>query len=217
MGRFGLAVLMLCISVALTGPAAAREPRVFSREDYATYFSPGRLQTHSPYYESDGRLEIIRNRVLKVGGKIFLEQTVQSLDVSPNYDTLSDAPFYKIRSNGVSRMVWDDRRSAFLFDYSQADFDGDTSEVFESRDSRVEITSADTPRGRLHAFYRKADARAGRNVEELDRLYREEVVGSWSMQCAYVSTREFEVACELTHLPTDRVERHLYRKLDLIG
>lgn len=217
MGRSGLAVLVLCIGVALDHPAAADEPRIFSREDYAVYFSPGRLQSHSPYYDSNGQLEVIRNRVLSVGGKTFLEQTVRALDVSPNYDTLSEAPFYKIRSNGVSRMVWDERRVAYLFDYSDLDFSEDTSEVFESANSRVEISGADKPRGTLHTFYRGADERAGRDVDALDRAYRADVVGAWSMQCMYVSTKDYDVACELIHLPTDRIERHLYRKLDLIG
>lgn len=217
MARSGLAVLVLCIGVASAQPAAAKDPRVFSREDYAAYFSPGRLQSHSPYYDSNGQLEVVRNRLLTVGGKVFLEQTVRALDVSPNYDTMSEAPFYKIRSTGVSRMIWDEGRAAYLFDYSETDFSEDASEVFESGNSRVEIGAEDKPRGTLHEFYRQADARAGRDVEALDRVYRDDVVGSWSMQCAYVSMRGFEVACELTHLPTDRVERHLYRKLDLIG
>jgi hypothetical protein len=217
MARSGLAVLMLCIVSVLAGPASAREPRVFTREDYVAYFSPGRLQSHSPYYDSNGHLEVVRNRIVSVGGKTFLEQTVRSLDVSPNYDTMSTAPYYKIRSNGVSRMVWDDRRAAYMFDYSEADFAKDNSEVFESGNSRIEITKGDEPRGTLHEFYRAADARAGRDVDALDRVYRGDVVGTWSMQCAFVSARDFDVACEMTHLPTDRVERHLYRKLDLIG
>jgi hypothetical protein len=213
------AALAISLAAALVSPphAMTEEVRTFAREDYVDYFEPGRFESHSPYYGSEGVMEVVRNRVIELGGRRFLEQTVRSLDVSANYDALSEYPYYKIRSEGMSRMLWDEAKAAYVFDYSRADFERDDSEVFESRRPAPEILAEDRPRGRLHAFYRRADQRAGRDVDAMDRAYQADVIGAWSMQCAFVSKQSYDVACRLTHLPSERVEQHYYRKLDLIG
>lgn len=210
------AILVGLVMLASAAPALA-EARTFERADYETYFAPGRFKTHAVYYASFGLYEITGNRSTSFGGRYFLEQRAQALDVSPNYDTLSDHAFYKIQSSGAETMVWDEGRKAYLYEYSNADFDANTSVVWESDNDDIQITPGDVNAGKLHAFYRGADKRASADVEALDAKYRKDVVGAWTMQCAYIVDDEWDVECLVNHVPTKRLERYYYRKLDLMS
>ncbi len=221
--RFALLLIAVLVGAlsALTpslaqAPQAAR-PTVFTQQDYLTYFAPGDFSTHSPYYESDGRLEVKSNKVIRVSGLEFLEQSVTSLDVSRNYDLLSDYPYYKIQADGSELLKWDSALSAFVYEYSNKDFEANSSKVWISKNDRIEISADDRPSGLLHNFYNAADQKAKADVRALDDKYRKDVVGVWSMQCSYLSESKYDVECRYTHQPTRRVERYYYRKLNLVS
>ncbi|MDZ4760689.1 MAG: hypothetical protein SGJ21_06415 [Alphaproteobacteria bacterium] len=210
--------IIICLLVALASEASAlAQTRLFKREDYETFFAPGRFKSHAAYYASHGLLEIVKNRSTIFAGRYFLEQTMQALDVSANYDTLSANPYYKIESRGAEVMVWDDRLKAYLYEYSAADFDGNASIVWESTNDQIEITPDDSSSGDLHEYYRAADVRASQDVDALHSQYRRDVVGGWSMQCGYIRDDEWDVECKVLHQPTQRLELYYYRKLDLIS
>jgi hypothetical protein len=198
-------------------PVAWADERAFTLSDYETYFAPGRFATHSTYYASDGLLEILSRRAIDIAGQHMLEQTVRSLDISSNYDEGSEYPFYKIEGRSIDHMLWNDRRRAYLYEYTDADFDANDSTVWESHDTEIGISPGDLLRGAMHVFYREADQRLGRDVKALDDNYRRDVVGMWSWSCAYLSNSEFEVACRAVHQPTHREEVFYYRRLDLVG
>lgn len=203
-------------AVALNCLAFAQE-RPFTRKDYDSYFAPGRFATWSPFYQSEGMMEVIANRAATVGGRDILEQTVRSFDVSANYDVLSEYAFYKIQSQTTDLMMWDEQRQAWVYDYTLKEFDTDTAQVWESKDNAVRISDGDADRGPLHQFYRDADKRAGRDARLFDRDFREEVVGMWRWRCAWVSENGFDVACRSLHTKSFREETYYYRKLDLVG
>ncbi|MBI1361408.1 MAG: hypothetical protein GC155_14110 [Alphaproteobacteria bacterium] len=205
-------LLALCVS-----GAAWAEPRLFSRDDYVLYFAPGRFETRSTYYGSHGVMEVLKNRTGANGARATLAQTTRSLDVSANYDVLSARSFYKIVSTSVQDMVWDDVRKLYVYGYSDRDFDTNDSVVWESLDDRIEVSKDDIKRGLLHDFYKEADRRASRDVALLDRQYRHDVVGLWTMQCAYIRDNQYEVDCTMEHLPTHRIEHYFYRRLDLVS
>jgi hypothetical protein len=74
-------------------------------------------------------------------------------------------------------MLCDDRRKAYLYEHSSADFDANVSRVWESHDTRIDISPDDRKAGDMHAFYNAADRRLGRDVNVLDDQYRADVVG----------------------------------------
>jgi hypothetical protein len=203
-------------AAAASGMAFADE-RPFTREDYDSYFEPGRFATWSPFYQSDGWMQVVVNRKATVSGRNILEQTTRSFDVAANYDIISDYAFYKIESQNTDLMMWDERRRAWVYDYTSKEFDTDTARVWESKDKEVELSDTDLDRGPLHQFYRDADKRAGRDASLFDRDFRNEVIGVWSWSCAWVNENGFDVECKAAHEKSDRVETYFYRKLDLIG
>ena len=208
----------LAISLTLVVCAAANaDPRVFERQDYENYFAPGRFETQAPYYSSVGLFEVLANRTRSVGNAYILEQSTHALDVSANYDARSILGFYKIESHAVQDMVWDEGRRLYSYIYSDREFDANDSIVWESSNDRIEISRGDLKRGLLHAFYNNADKRAGQNVKALDAQYRKDVVGPWTMQCAYIHDNKFDVDCTVVHMPSRRVEHYFYRKLDLVS
>ena len=211
----GVAASSLCLWA--NALAAFADERQFTREDYETYFSPGRFATWSPFYRSDGWMIVVVNRKATVGGRHVLEQTTRSFDVSTNYDLMSDFDYYKIESRHTDLMMWDERRKVWIYDYTGKEFDTDNAQVWESEDNRVELSKTDLDRGSLHQFYRNADKRAGRNADEFDKEFRGQVIGLWSWSCAWVSDGKFDVECKAAHEKSDRVETYFYRKLDLIG
>ncbi|MEP7211132.1 MAG: hypothetical protein ABI740_09875 [Alphaproteobacteria bacterium] len=211
----GLAFAIVLALVAI--PAAWADPRIFERQDYESYFAPGRFETRAPFYSSVGLFEILGNSVRAVGGRYVLEQTTHALDVSANYDVRSIFGYYKIESHAVQDMIWDERRHIYAYTYSDREFDTNDSIVWESSNDRIEISKDDVKRGILHHFYNDADGRTGQNVEALDAQYRKDVVGAWMMQCAYIRDSKYDVDCTVTHIPTRRVEHYFYRKLDLVG
>lgn len=205
-------LLALCAS-----GAAWAEPRLFSREDYVQYFAPGRFETRATYYGSRGLMEVLKNRTGANGVAATLTQTTRSLDVSANYDVLSARPFYKIVSTSVQEMVWDEARKLYAYPYTDKDFDANDSVAWESFDDHIEISRDDINRGLLHLFYENADRRASRDAMALDAQYRHDVVGRWTMQCAYIRDNEYEVDCTMEHMPTHRIEHYFYRRLDLVS
>ncbi len=212
--------LIFAIVLALgagAGAGAHADPRIFERQDYESYFAPGRFETHAPYYSSVGLFEVLENRVRPSGDKYILEQTTHALDVSANYDVRSILGYYKIDSHAVQDMVWDEARRLYVYIYADKEFDANDSVVWESSNDRIEISRGDVKRGLLHAFYNDADRRAGQNVKALDAQYRKDVVGAWTMQCAYLRDSKFDVDCTVVHVPSRRVEHYFYRKLDLVG
>jgi hypothetical protein len=212
-------VLAICLCAA-TGAANAfadNPGRAFKREDYEHYFSPGRFASHSPFYDSDGEMEVLSNHRMTIAGQYVLEQTTQSFDVSLNYDVDSAFRFYKIMSINTDQMLWDDHRGVYVYDYSAREFDTDNAQVWESRDDHIDISTADRKRGALHTFYRDVDKRAGRDAREFDQEFRNDVVGYWTWACAYVSGGKFDVACKARHETTGRTETYFYRRLDLIS
>ena len=204
------------VATASGAPAFADE-RSFTREDYESYFEPGRFATWSPFYQSDGAMEIVVNRNATVGGRHILEQTTRSFDVAANYDIMSEYAFYKIESDNTDLMMWDEQRQVWVYDYTPKEFDTDTARVWESNNNEIRISDGDLDRGPLHQFYRDADRRAGRDATLFDRDFRNEVVGMWSWSCTWVNENGFDVECEAAHQKSERVETYFYRKLDLIG
>jgi hypothetical protein len=162
-------------------------------------------------------IEVLENRVRAIGDRYVLEQSTRALDVSPNYDVRSILGYYKIESQVVEDMVWDERRRVYAYTYSDKDFDTNASIVWESSNDRIEISRDDIKRGLLHNFYNSADKRAGQDTRALDAQYRKDVVGAWTMQCAYISGSKYDVDCTVMHVPSRRVEHYFYRKLDLVG
>ena len=210
--------LGLAIIPAISLCAAANaDPRVFERQDYESYFAPGRFETEAPYYSSVGLLEVLANRPRSAGENYILEQTTHALDVSSNYDARSILGFYKIDSHAIQDMVWDEGRHSYRYIYSDKEFDANDSIVWESSNDRIEISRGDVKRGLLHAFYTSADRRAGLNVKALDAQYRKDVVGAWTMQCAYIRDNKYDVDCTVVHVPSRRVEHYFYRKLDQVS
>jgi len=213
--KLRVAAFAVCLAVGI--PAAWAEGRQFEREDYERFFAPGRFASHSTYYASDGLLEVLERRTISVAGQHMLEQSVRSLDISNNYDEGSEYPYYKIEAHSVDQMLWDDRRKAYLYEYSNADFDTNDSVVWESHDTKIDISPDDRKGGEMHAFYNAADRRLGRDVKALDDQYRADVVGMWSWSCVYISDSLFEVECVATHQPSQREEVFFYRRIDLVG
>lgn len=214
---FRALVALAACGTLMAGAAASAQERRFSLKDYETYFAPGRFATWSPFYQSNGAMEVIANRKASVGGRELLEQTIRSFDVAANYDGLSEYAFYKIESQITDLMMWDAQRQAWVYDYTAKEFDTDTARVWESRDSNVGISSTDVDRGSLHQFYRDADKRAGRDAKLFDRDFRNEVIGMWRWSCSWISRDGFDVQCTSIHPASFREETYYYRKLDLIG
>jgi hypothetical protein len=213
-GRDWLLAIILTFGAT---PLAHAEPRMFDRQDYETYFAPGRFETRAPYLSSVGLFEVLSSRVRNVGGRYVLEQTSHTLDVSANYDARSLLGFYKIDTRAIQDMIWDERRQVYIYTYSDREFDTNDSMVWESRNDRIEISEGDVKRGLLHPFYNDADKRAGQDVKALEDQYRKNTVGAWTMQCAYIRDARYDVDCVVTHTPTGRVEHYFYRKLDLVS
>lgn len=206
-----------CLVLLVCSGVAQAQTRQFVREDYSRYFSPGRFLTESTYHQSLGVLDITSRRNVDLMGRFLIEQTIRTLTVSRNYDVLSDFPFYKIEASGVENMLWDAGNESFLFQYRDVDFDASAAVAWESHNDRLEITDGDRNAGPLNAFYRRADRRARQDAEALDQRYRSDVVGAWAMQCFFIENLRYDVECTNTHLPTQRVERHFYKKLDLVS
>jgi hypothetical protein len=212
----GLLALIVCVIVAPAVAAQAGTTR-FRQADYETYFVPGRFETWAPDYNSRGELEVIKTSVTEEKGARVLVQTYRTLDVGPNYDRRSRYPYYKIQSEAADRMVWDAKLAAYRFRFTNEDFFGDRSLVWESRNSIPTITSSDVPRGNLQAFYRAADERAGEDASALREFHREDKVGSWTKACGFLKGQPYEVACAFTHEPTGRVEMYYYRREGLVS
>lgn len=218
MKRALVGLALICLAAGAAGAQSPRaDGRVFEREDYLSYFTPGRFASKSVYYSSHGVMEVISNRTRSLFGRSFLTQSMETLDVSPNYDANSGYPFYKIRSMSDEDLAWDEGRKVWVFEYSNADFDRDQSRVWESDDNAAEITAGDKASGDLHRFYNAADARAGRNPEQTEQAFRESVVGLWSWRCVYLRRETFDVECRATHLATWRDEDYSYRRIDLFS
>lgn len=215
--RFYAAALYVWLgAIGLAGPAFADE-RPFAREDYESYFAPGRFATFSPFYQSDGTMEVLVNRKATISGRHVLEQTTHSFDVSSNYDLMSEFDYYKIESRHTDLMMWDEGRELWVYDYTNEEFDNETARVWESQNNSVDITDSDVDRGSLHAFYRAADKRAGRDAALFDKEFRGDVIGLWTWKCAWISGGKFDVECKAAHEKSLRVETYFYRKLDLVG
>lgn len=213
-------IRLLAIGLAaIFGAAAAHaDERPFKRQDYESYFSVGSYATWSPFYQSDGTLEMTARRSWRSAGQYMLEQTTKSFDVSVNYDRLSRYKFYKIESLHTDQMTWDARRELYVYDYTAAEFREETSQVWESNDNKVELSKGDKPRGELQQFYRDADKRAGQNPRAQEDEFLKEVIGGWTWRCAYTDKKKgFDVECRATHQKSSRVENFFYRKLDLVG
>ena len=209
----------LCVwvgAVCAAGTAFAGD-RPFTRDDYESYFAPGRFATYSPYYLSNGTMEVVANKIADVAGRHVFEQTTRSFDVSANYDLTSRFDYYKIEALHTDQMVWDERRQAYIYDYTNKEFDADEAKVWESNDNGIALSDGDLNRGELHKFYRDADKRAGRDARLFDQDFRKEVVGIWTWSCAWVSHEKFDVECKAMHETSRRLETYFYRKLDLIG
>jgi hypothetical protein len=197
--------------------SAFAEERVFTRQDYESYFAPGRFASFSPFYQSDGILEVVSSRASTSAGRYFLEQTTRSFDVSANYHVESQFKFYKIDSTHTDNMIWDERRGVYFYDYSGAEFDSDGSLVWESHDGKLDLSDGDLARGDLHQFYRDVDRKAGRDPKVFDEDFRREVVGFWTWACAYLHKDRYDVSCKATHQTSGREETYLFRRLDLVG
>jgi len=204
-------------AVSVAVPAAFADERPLTRDDYETYFAPGRFATFSPFYQSDGTMEVLVNRKANVAGRYVLEQTTHSFDVSPNYDLMSEFDYYKIESSHTDVMMWDERRQAWVYDYTGEEFDNESARVWESENNDTGVSDRDFDRGSLHAFYRAADKRAGRDAGVFDKEFRSEVIGLWTWKCAWTGDGGFDVECKAAHEKSERVETYFYRKLDLIG
>lgn len=219
---------IVLFALALAAPAAADPPlrpaqtapikeRAFTRADYESYFAAGRFASRSVYYQSEGVMEVIANKISTVAGRYVLAQTIDALDVSPNYDVGSAYPFYKVRTRDTEQMFWDDKLNAYVFEYSNAEFDGDNSLAWESKDTKPEISKGDKGGFPLHKFYHDADRRAGHNVAAIDAQYRKDVTGMWTWRCFYLQRAQFDVECRAVHQPSGRSEDYSYRKLDLVS
>lgn len=197
-------------------PAEGKE-KPFTREDYERYFVPGRFASKSVFYQSEGTMDVISNVVKHPGGRYALTQTIDTLDTSANYDLKSGFPYYKVRSRVGEEMLWDDRLQAYVFEYSNKDFDEDASLAWESRDNKAAISKGDSGPAPLHKFYNDADRRAGNDVKAIAAQYRKDVVGMWVWRCFYKKRGAFDVECRAVHQPTGRSEDYSYRKLDLVS
>lgn len=218
MTLIAIRLVVLAIMLCAVGTAEGQTtPRRFKQADYETYFVPGRYETWSPAYSSRGELEVVSVEAPVIAGVRTLRQHFRTLDVHASYDHLSDHPFTKIQSDAMDPMVWDTARAAYLFRFSREAFDSARSQIWESRNDRVEISREDIPRGNLQAYYRAADVRAGRDAEALRNQHREDKVGDWSKACGYLEGQSYEVVCAYTHLPTGRAETYYYRRAGLVS
>ena len=213
--RIRLLALVAC--AVFTGATAHADERAFKREDYESYFAPGRFATWSPFYESHGAMEMVSRRSSQPAGKYLLEQTTKSFDVSVNYDTHSDYKFYKIESLHTDQMTWDARRGAYVYDYTDAEFREETAHVWESHDDNIDLSRGDKSRGELQQFYRDADRRAGQDPVKQENDFRKQVIGGWSWRCAWVNDMGYDVLCRAVHDGSGRTETFYYRKMDLVG
>lgn len=210
---------LIALLLILTAPAAiAQEPeRVFTREDYVRYFSPGAFASKSRYYTSEGRTEVYSNKTSSFAGRHFLTQEMEALDVSPNYDLGSPFPYYKVISRTVEQMLWDEARQLYVFEYSKAEFEGDTSQVWESSDTIAGVSEGDRAGGLMHKFYRDVDRRTGADAAANEAAYRKSAIGVWTWQCRWLRGEKYDVKCEAMHTPTQRIEDFSYRRLDQIS
>ncbi|MDP3736040.1 MAG: hypothetical protein Q8R02_01545 [Hyphomonadaceae bacterium] len=208
--------IAVCLLTVFAGVAEAQrqKPRVFSRADYETYFKPGRFATYSPFYQSDGVMDVVGNKVTGAAGQYLLEQSTKSFDVSPNYDFTSAYPFYKIQTQHTELMVWDARQGLYRYDYTAAEFGVDKARVWESNDQALKISPADKGGGDLHQFYRDADRRAGQNPKTMEDDFKTTIVGQWTLTCSFIRDDRFEVECNAKHLRSEHVETFFYRRLD---
>ncbi|MBI1341105.1 hypothetical protein GC169_12965 [bacterium] len=211
------AACAVLVAVLGAGETADAQARPFERDDYATYFAPGRFLTESTYHESRGVLDIRSRRTFEMMGRTTVVQSVSSLSVSRNYDVLSAFPYYKIKSEGAESMLWDPNNRGFLFEFTDGDFDQSDAIAWESMNADLAIVDGDQKIGLLTEFYRNADARARQDVNDLEEKYRHDVVGAWLMQCFFIEQARYDVECSNVHLPTGRVERHFYKKFDLLS
>ncbi|HVY90455.1 MAG TPA: hypothetical protein VG942_16430, partial [Hyphomonadaceae bacterium] len=202
----------------LIGVAPAwAENRPFKREDYETYFAKGRFASFSPFYQSTGVLEVLSSKSYQLAGASILEQATRTLDVSVNYDAKSSYGYYKIITEVADRMIWNDRLNAYVYDYTRQQYDADTSKVWESKNTRTEISADDRSAGDLHRFYHDVDRRAGLDANQTDRIFRNEVVGTWVWRCDYVHTAQYDVRCTASRQGNARVETFFYHRLDLVS
>jgi hypothetical protein len=211
---------VLCLAAAFGAAAyapARAEERPFERRDYESYFSTGSFATWSPFYDSDGVMEFVRNKGSQVSGRYILELATRAFDASPNYDTGSRFPYYKIESDIDDRLTWDERRKLYVYDYTEKELRSRTWRVWESHDMKAALSATDVDRGLLMAFYRHADKRAGRDPDEEDKAFRDEIVGTWTWACAYVREENFEVECTSSNETSGRVENVFFRRTDLVG
>lgn len=201
---------------AFAAPPAAKE-KAFTREDYEKYFAPGRFASKSVFYQSEGTMDVVSNIVTHPAGRYLLTQTIDTIDTSVNYDRRSAFPFYKVKTHVGEAMMWDDKLGAYIFEYSNKEFDGDASLAWESRDDKTVISKGDKGPFPLHTFYNDSDRRAGADVKAIAAQYRKDVVGMWVWRCFYKKRGAFDVECRATHQPTGRTEDYSYRKLDLVS
>jgi hypothetical protein len=209
-------VIAACLLTAFAGVAEAQlqKPRTFSRADYETYFEPGRFATYSPFYQSDGVMDVVGNKVTSAAGQYLLQQSTRSFDVSPNYDLNSVFPFYKIQTQHTEYMVWDGRQGLYRYDYTTAEYGVDKARVWESNDQNVSISIGDKGGVDLHQFYRDADRRAGQNPKKMEDDFKTTIIGPWTWSCAFIRDDRFEVECKAKHLISQHIETFFYRRLD---
>ena len=205
-----------CLLTAFAGVADAQlqKPRSFSRDDYEMYFNPGRFATYSPFYQSDGVMDVVGAKVTRAAGRYLLRQSTKSFDVSPNYDIDSGFPFYKIQTQHTEHMVWDARQGLYRYDYTASEFGADTARVWESNDRQISVSTGDKERGDLHRFYRDADRRAGQDPKKMEDDFKATIIGPWTWACAFIRDDRFEVECQARHLGSQHVETFFYRRLD---
>lgn len=205
-----------CLLTVFAGVAEAQrqQPHVFSRADYESYFKPGRFATYSPFYQSDGVMDVVGNKVKAAAGQYLLEQTTKSFDVSPNYDLRSAYPFYKIQTQHTELMLWDARLGLYRYDYTPAEFGFDKARVWESNDQVLAVSPTDKGRGDLHQFYRDADRRSGQNPKKMEDEFKKTIIGQWTWTCSFIPNDRFEVECRAKHILSDHVETFFYRRMD---
>lgn len=209
--------LLALLCLAVTAPAAFAQERLFTREDYTRYFSGGAFASKSQYYASEGRVEVLSNRTSMFAGRHFLVQSMESVDVAPNYDLSSVYPFYKVISRTAEQLVWEGTRQVWVYEYSSKEFDADDSQVWESNDTVAGVSEGDRKAGDMHQFYRDADRRSGWDVAGNAAAYRESAVGFWTWQCRWLRGETYDVRCQAVHQPTGRIEDYSYRRLDQIS
>lgn len=202
--RIGLA---LALSLALAFPAVAQtEPQrhPFTKADCISYFGGGVRRYVSVPAGRQGLQEVSLS-----GATLVLRQT----EAGPKWDPASLYPFVKTVSSDDNRLgAWDKTLKAYVYRATEADVkDTNGYIVWLSKNNRPEISTDDVRVGSVDGYNRSIAKKHGIPFERYEDWFRGEIMGKWSMRCAFLQDDVYEVECVHTHITdgSQQVRRYL--------